>query len=118
MDKFNALSASELEVMEILWDKGRASAAEIHTLLPKVRAYTTVATFLIRMEEKGLLKSEKQGRAKVYIPVITRGEYRRAETEAFLNSVHRGSKRSLLAALCGEKLSKDEIDELARLIEE
>ncbi len=119
MKKFAPLSDSEMEVMEVLWEDSPLETSKVHQRLSAVkeRAYTTVATFLIRMEEKGLLKSEKEGRAKFYSPTVSREEYRRAETEAFLASVHRGSKRSLLAALCGTKLSPEEIDELAKLIE-
>ena len=119
MNKFTPLSDSELEVMEVLWDDPPMETARVHEILSgkKERAYTTVATFLIRMEEKGLLKSEKKGRAKLYSPTLSREDYRRAETESFLASVHRGSKRSLLAALCGGRLSPEEIDELAKLIE-
>lgn len=118
--KFTPLSDSELELMEVLWDNSvPMETAQVHEELSKIkkRAYTTVATFLIRMEEKNLLKSEKKGRAKLYSPVVSREEYRRFETESFLNSVHRGSKRSLLTALCGTKLSSEEIDELAKLLE-
>lgn len=112
------ISQSELEIMEIIWDMGEnVSIAAIIERLPKKRKYTTVATFVSRLKEKGLLRSVKQGAANVYSPVISRAEYKQRETTDFLNTIHHGSSKSLFAALFSDKLKDDDIDELMNWIE-
>lgn len=113
------ISEAENAVMEVLWDRDEwLDVAAVSDALPDNKwAYNTVATFLLRLTEKGMLEAGKQGRNNVYRPLIDREQYKRAETEEFLNSVHHGSRKSLFAALYGDELSDDEIDKLLEWVE-
>ena len=66
------LTEVELELMTILWKKGEGSVADVIEGLPKDRnlAYTSVSTILRILEQKGALKTRKEGRGHVYIPAL------------------------------------------------
>ena len=68
MSKRNSMSKAEMEIARIVWSLGSASARQVHDELPTARKidFTTVQTYLTRLEEKGYLKSTKQGRAKFF----------------------------------------------------
>ena len=67
--------------MDVVWRLGSASVREVLEALnagARQRAYTTVMTTMSRLWEKGLLRRERRGRADVYEPVLSVGEYREA----------------------------------------
>lgn len=113
------ISDAESEVMEVLWDKGEASANTVCQELSKEKkwAYNTVATFLVRLCDKGFLKSRKEGKSNIYSCLISREEYKRSLTYDFLSSIHRGSKKSLIASLFDKELSDEDIDRLMDIID-
>ncbi len=78
--KVDALSKAELQVMAALWRLGAGSVADIQRELGKERklAYTTVATYLTRMAEKGAVTARKVGRAYVFEPSESLSDYRKA----------------------------------------
>ncbi len=122
--KFTELSDSELEVMEVLWEKGEPMSFgelldyfNVHT--KKKWKKQTLNTFLFRMQQKNLLQITMDGRYKQYIPALTREEYLLAESKAFLNKNYQGSIVKMFAAFNGgEALGKEEIDQLKQLLEE
>ncbi len=122
--KFTELSDSELEVMEVLWEKDEPMS--FGELLDYFNVHTeknwkkqTLNTFLFRMQQKNLLRIIADGRYKQYIPVMTREEYLMEESKAFLNKNYQGSIVKMFAAFSGgDALGKDEIGELKRLLEE
>lgn len=116
MDKLPRISEAEMEVLRVLWaGEQPMTVAEVAQHLPDRKwNYKTVGTFLIRLEEKGVVAGERAGRANQYRPVISEAEYQRRETEEFLRSVHHGSMRSLLSALCGRAPDEKALDELER----
>ncbi len=122
--KFTELSDSELEVMEVLWEKGEPMS--FGELLDYFNVHTeknwkkqTLNTFLFRMQQKSLLQIITEGRYKQYIPAMSKEEYLMAESKAFLNKNYQGSLAKMLAAFNGgEALGKDEIAELKQLLEE
>ncbi len=120
MKKIPKISDSEYEVMEVLWaSDDYMEVSAVHDALSKVRkwAYNTVGTFLIRLTGKGFLDSKKRGRVNCYFPLISEEEYIRAQTEEFLQTIHKGSKRSLIAALCDSDTDDKELDELMAFVE-
>lgn len=120
MKKLQKISDSEYEVMEVLWaSDDYMEIAAVHEALSKVRkwAYNTVGTFLIRLTGKGFLDSKKRGRANCYYPLITESEYIKAQTEEFLQTMHKGSKRSLIAALYDSDTDNAELDALIEMVE-
>ncbi|MQA74320.1 MAG: BlaI/MecI/CopY family transcriptional regulator [Solirubrobacterales bacterium] len=77
----------ELEalVMEEVWNPGQATVRDVLTKLnrgERQRAYTTVMTIMARLDEKGLLSRERQGKTDVYKPVMSRDAYRSARAQA------------------------------------
>lgn len=70
------LSERELEVMNVVWDLGKATVREVHETLGGDReaAYTSIATMMKFLEDKGMLRHRKMGRTYYYHPAITREE--------------------------------------------
>ncbi len=122
--EFTELSDSELEVMEVLWEKGEPmSFGEIFeyfsTHTQKGWKKQTLNTFLFRMQQKNLLEVKMEGRYKQYIPAMTNEEYKIAESKAFLKKNYEGSFVKMLSALNGgERLRAEEITELKNLLKE
>ncbi len=120
MSEPGRMSESESEVMEVVWEKGEVSAHEVQEELSKKKswAYNTVATFLQRLCEKRFAASRREGKTNYYRALISREEYQKSVTRDFLNSIHHGSKRSLIASLFDGEVNDEEIERLLRLIEE
>ncbi len=84
MSKIKRLPDAELEIMNALWDADAPlTAAELETALPgPPRARTTLLTLLARLEEKGCVTREKQGRGYLYTAALTRAAYLSAESRS------------------------------------
>src|SRR5215204_1939539 len=115
------ISPAEWEVLNVLWDRAPATAAEVFVALPQDKDWhaKTVNTFLSRLVEKGVLEVRRDGRSNVYLPLRTRDECIQAEGESFLNRVFRGASGPMLLHFVEKAdLSVDEIRELERLLRE
>lgn len=116
----NALSQAEKEIMELIWTLKQEwiSIPQILENLPKNQwKYTTVATFVTRLSGKGFLKTRKTGSINLYSILVSKEDYLNACTQEFISVVHKGSSRSLMAALYSDKLSHKDYHELMELIE-
>ncbi len=121
MEEIKRLPESELEIMQIIWKKSApASRVDIEQALQKTHplAPTTILTLLTRLCEKGFLSFKKEGRSNLYEPLITEKEYLAAESRSFLDRVFHGSVASFATALCDSGVTKEELEELRRLLEE
>ena len=123
MSKIQRMSDSEKEVMQLVWATGgpvtSARLLEQLNAAGKDWKTNTVLTFLARLVEKGLLTAVRHGRSNMYIPRLGPDDYRRFETRLFLEDVHDGSVKSLIAALFDERdITKREIDELKAWFDE
>jgi len=78
------LGPLEIEVMEVAWLRGAGNVRDVADWLQRPLAYTTVMTTLDRLYKKGLLKREKQERAFVYSPRLTRAEWEQKMTRDFV----------------------------------
>ena len=112
---------SELAVMQAVWQctppVSRTDLEEM--LLPQYpMAQTTLLTLLTRLAEKGFLAVEKQGRSNVYIPLISRDAYLADQSRRFVDQLCGGNISLFASALCDSGLSKEELEELSRLLEE
>jgi len=115
------LTNAELEIMQVIWDLGKASVREVHEVLEsrKQVAYTTVMTMMKILEDKGHLRKVQLGRAYIYSPVRSRQQVTSSMLREFLNRVYEGSARELVLNLVDDsKLSDQELEEIARIIEE
>ena len=115
MEKKNAVSDAELEILEVLWEAGEAlNANQIRAKLNERKNWerTTVLTLIRRLLDKGVIIQEKQ-EVYYYKPALKREEYIRQETRSFVDKFFSGSSKNLAAALVSdEQLSKEEINEL------
>lgn len=119
-DELRRLPDAELEVMQALWEYGQpARRAELERLLQKTHpmAGTTLLTLLSRLEAKGFLRTEKQGRSGVYVPLVSRHDYLAAQSGRFVKKLCGGSLSAFAAALCDSGLTADELAELSALLE-
>ena len=114
------LTEAELEIMHVVWELGEATVKQVHDVLSSRRpvAYTTVMTMLGLLARKGHLKREESAKAFVYRPAHPKGRVVARMLDDFVGRVFRGSARPLVLALLKEKkISKRELDEIARLAE-
>ena len=121
MEEIKRLPESELEIMQIIWKKSApVSRVDIEQALQETHplAPTTILTLLTRLCEKGFLSFKKEGRSNLYEPLITEKEYLAAESRSFLDMVFHGSVASFATALCDSGVTKEELEELRRLLEE
>lgn len=114
------LSEAEYEIMQIIWKKsGPITSADLCEL-SESRGWKapTVLTFLKRLCQKGLLASEKQGKTRVYYPIVSRTQYAQSETQALIDTLYNGNANSLIACLAAQKgLDEKETAELNRLLD-
>ena len=114
------LSRREREIMDVLFQMGRASAGEIHKRIPSPPSYSAVRATLRILEEKGFLKHEDDGRRYIYRPVVGQTQARRSAMNHLLNTFFSGSAADAVTALLetpGQELSQEELDRMAALIE-
>ena len=120
MAKRPELSKAEMEIAQILWALGEASAREITAALPKGRKidFSTVQTYLSRLEKKRYIKSKLVGRAKVYRSSVKPQQVVREAVDDFVRLLFGGQKLPLVRHLVNEtQISKDDLAELKQLLE-
>ena len=113
------LTNSEWYVLDCLWEHSPLTVMElVERLSQKVGwAKSTTITTLRRMEDKGLLHCQVEGRAKHYTPAVERQSAARQETRSFLDRVYQGSVGLMLSSLVrDEALSREEIDQLYEIL--
>lgn len=113
------LTEVELELMTILWRLGEGSVADVLEQLPKERdlAYTSVSTVLRILEQKRILKTRKEGRGHVYIPTLAKSDYEAKTVKHVVERVFEGTPVALVKQLLSSvKMSKEELDELKKLL--
>jgi predicted transcriptional regulator len=120
-DRQVEIGTAELEVLNVLWDSGPATVREVLGHLRqrgRRLAYTTVQTFLTRLEHKGYVRSDKSGAAFVYRAAISRERVRRSSLKNLLQQLYDGDAAPLVLQLIKtERFSQEEIAELQGLID-
>jgi len=115
------LSRRERQIMDILYQRTRATAAEVHERLPSPPSYSAVRAMLRILEEKGQVRHEQDGPRYVFLPTTPRETAKRLALKHLLKTFFEDSTERAVSALIGgssTKLSEDEFDRLAKLIEE
>lgn len=105
----------ELEILQIVWEKGSASVKDIHEALggDEANGYTTILKFMQIMHEKGLVKREKSGKLHLYSAVPSLENTRQQLLDKMINTVFQGSAAQLVMSALGNKTSsKEELDEI------
>lgn len=107
-------------MMDILYRRGRATAAEIHELLPDPPSYSAVRAKLRVLEEKGHIRHQAQAARYVYAPVVARDRAKESALRHLLTTFFDNSAAQAMTALLELKpgdFSKEKLDELSRFIE-
>ena len=97
------LTDRELDVMNVLWDRGAATVAEVRDRLTDDLAYTTVLTVLRTLEAKGHVGYEVEGRAHLYFPRTVRRDAARIATNHVIDKVFQGSADLLFARVLADR---------------
>jgi predicted transcriptional regulator len=113
------LSRRERQIIDILYRRGRATAADVMEDLPGDPSYSTVRTQLRVLEEKGHVRHEDDGQRYVYSPALARGPVRRSALKHLVETFFDGSVEQTVAALLGgegSRLSQAQLDRIEELI--
>lgn len=116
------LGAAELEVLKTLWKHGPATVREVRDRLRRKGrklAYTTVLTFLSRLEKKGCVRSDRSGQAYVYHPLVQREQVVQSRLRQTVKQLFDGAAAPMVAHLMQtERFTAEEIAQLQQLVEE
>ncbi|MGA3185669.1 MAG: BlaI/MecI/CopY family transcriptional regulator [Bryobacteraceae bacterium] len=114
------LSRRERQMMDILYRRGRATAAEVHELLADPPSYSAVRAKLRVLEEKGHVRHEAQAARYIYSPVVARDKATESALRHLLSTFFDNSAEQAMTALLAlrpGKFSREKLDELSELIE-
>ncbi len=113
-----SLTDREASLMEVLWDRGPSTVAEVKEHLEDDLAYTTVLTILRNLEAKGYVTREEEGRAHRYSAAIDRDSAQKSALRSLKRKLFRGSTELLLTRLVSdEKLSAAEVERIKQLLD-
>ena len=111
---------SELEILQILWDKEQATVREVHEELSKNKdsGYTTTLKLLQIMFEKGLVTRDDSNKTHIYTAAVSRQKTQKQLLDKMINTLFAGSSTQLvLQALGNQKASKDELEEIQKYLD-
>ncbi len=114
------LSRRERQLMEILYQRGKASAAEVREAMEDAPSYSAVRAMLRVLGDKGHVKHQMDGLKYVYVPIITREKAKRSAVKHLLTTFFGDSPEQIVAALLdvsSKRLSREELDRMAEMIE-
>jgi predicted transcriptional regulator len=114
------LSRRERQIMDVLYRRTRATAAEVMAELPGEPNYSTVRTQLRVLEDKGHVRHEEEGGRYVYAPAVPRHAARKSALKHLVETFFDGSAEQVVAAVLGgeaSRLSDEELDRVSALID-
>lgn len=120
MSALAGLSRRERQIMEILYQHGKASASEVRGLMESAPGYSAVRAMLRVLEEKGHVKHQAEGLKYVYVPTVTREKAKRSAVKHVLDTFFNGSPEQIVAALLdvsSTRLTREELDRMSEMIE-
>ncbi len=115
------LSRRERQIMEIVYENGRATAAEVREQMADPPSYSAVRAMLRILEEKGHLRHEQDGPRYVFLPTVAREEASETALRRLVRTFFGGSPEGAMAALLdleGDRLDEAALERLAGMIEE
>jgi predicted transcriptional regulator len=114
------LSRRERQILDILYERGKASAAEVRAAMPDAPGYSAVRALLRVLEEKGHVRHEAQGAKYVYLPTVAPNKARRLAAKHVMDTFFAGSPEKIVAALLdvsAARLTDEELGRMAAMIE-
>ena len=120
MSRTPEISDAEWEVMNVLWEEAPRTASEVADVLAERTKWnpSTVKTLLGRLVKKGVLRFRTEGNRYLYTPAIPRDRYVRKESESFIERVFGSEAPMILHFVRKARLSRAEIEELRRILDE
>ena len=118
--KEKLLTEVELELMQILWSLEEGAVSEVQEALPEKRklAYTSISTILRILEQKGVLKSRKEGRGHIYVPILSKTQYEQTSLRHIVSRVFDGTPTALVKRLLEDPhLSEEDLQSIRSLLE-
>ena len=115
------LSRRERQIMEIVYRLGRATAAEVGTLMPDPPSNSAVRTLLRILEDKGHIRHEQDGPRYVFLPTVPREEARETALRRLVRTFFEGSPEGAMATLLdigNDQLDEDALERLAERIDQ
>lgn len=115
------LSRRERQIMDSVYRRGKATAAEVMADLPEAPSYSAVRTMLRLLEEKGHLQHEQDGPRYVYLPTVARENARVNALKHLVSTFFNGSAEQAMAALLeisDSNLSDDQLSRMQQMIED
>ena len=119
-DELTGLSRRERQIMDFLFQRGKASVGEVMDGIPDPPGYSAVRATLRTLEQKGRVSHEEDGRAYVYRPTLRRDAARKSALTHVVKTFFDNSAEQALAALLelkGTRLSDAELERVSRLVE-
>jgi BlaI family transcriptional regulator, penicillinase repressor len=117
--KYIKPTESELEILQVLWEKGAASVREVHEELSKNKeaGYTTTLKLMQIMNEKGLVRRDDSIKTHIYQPAVSREKTQKHLLGKMINTLFGGSTTQLvMQALGNHKASDEELEEIQKMI--
>jgi predicted transcriptional regulator len=114
------LTRRERQIMDVLYRRGRATAADVMGDLPGEPNYSTVRTQLRVLEDKGHVQHEEEGGRYVYAPAVPRHAARKSALKHLVETFFDGSAEQVVAAVLGgeaSRLTEDDLERISGLIE-
>ena len=118
--KHAVLSRRERQIMDVLYQRGRASASEIHQAVPDPPSYSAVRATLRVLEDKGHVRHQEEALRYVYLPTLAPERARRSALRHVVDTFFNGSVEQVVAALVDRSalnVSGEELDRMSALIE-
>lgn len=115
MTPMRNLSRRERQIMDILYRRGKASAAEVREAMDDPPSYSAVRAMLRVLEGKGHVRHQEEGLKYVYTPVVARDKAKRSVVKHLLDTFFNGSAEQAMAALLDVSASKLTDEELKRM---
>ena len=112
---------SELEILQVLWRKGKATVREVHEELSRTKdsGYTTTLKLMQIMFEKGIVIRDDSNKTHIYQPNVTREKTQRHMVGKMIDTLFSGSSAQLvMQALGNSKASKQELDDIQRMLDD
>jgi BlaI family penicillinase repressor len=119
-DELRGLSRRERQIMDLLFQRGKASVGEVMDGIPDPPGYSAVRATLRTLEQKGRVTHEEDGRAYIYRPTLRRDAARKSALTHVLKTFFDNSAEQAVAALLemkGPRLSDAQLERVSRLIE-
>ncbi|WP_029287818.1 BlaI/MecI/CopY family transcriptional regulator [Pedobacter sp. R20-19] len=109
----------EMEILQVLWQNGRATVREVHEALNKKDSgYTTTLKLMQIMHEKGLVERDTNQKTHIYKALVNQDKTEKHLVSKMINNVFNGSAaRLVMQALGNHKASADEIDEIKKYLD-